>query len=224
VSIRQVVFVPAAPLLVPAVAAGSAGLDEELRAACVAAVAGAKVDGCDDVLVLAPTGEVGRWDGDATWDFAGFGVSRNDADARPRLPWQLGIGAWLLDESGWTGPRRYIGVTSSDEIRGEPDGPHGELILAVGDGSGCRTERAPGHLDPRAERFDEVIADALAVGDASALAGIDPQLADDLLCRSLPVWQTVAAGVRDVPLTSAALDLHVAPYGVAYFVARWSLR
>jgi hypothetical protein len=223
-SIAAVAFVPAAPLLVPQVAGGSAALDEPMRAASLEAVALALDYRPAEVVVVAPTTSVGEWAQDATWDFAGFGVSRTPPDSRPVLPWSLGIGAWLLDEAGWDGPRRYLGVTHGNVtagVAGEAD--IATVVIAVGDGSACRTERAPGYLDDRAEPFDEVIAGLLARGDAAGLGGLDDELASDLLCAGLPVWRWVAAAVADAEITAADLAMHVAPYGVGYFVARWSV-
>jgi hypothetical protein len=142
------------------------------------------------------------------------------------LPWPLGIGAWLLDEVGWDGPRRYLGVSPADDVaaataQGTTDGA--QVVIAVGDGSACRTERAPGYLDDRAGAFDARIADLLARGDAAGLGGIDTALAADLMCAGLPVWRWVSATVGDAEVGAAELVTHVAPYGVGYFVARWSI-
>src|SRR5947209_5584348 len=74
------------------------------------------------------------------------------------LPLSLGLGAMLLDQGGYRGPRRLFAVG--------PDAPAGacaalgaELatgsaptaLLVMGDGSARRTLKAPGHLDSRAE-------------------------------------------------------------------------
>jgi hypothetical protein len=223
--IAAVAFVPAAPLLVPQVAGGSAARDEPMRAASLDAVARVLDPRPAEVVVVAPTTSTGAWPVDATWDFAGFGVARAPADPRSVLPWSLGIGAWLLDELGWDGPRRYLGVGAEAEAIAQACAPTdgATVVIAVGDGSACRTERAPGYLDDRAEAFDEAVADRLARGDAAGLRGLDDGLASDLLCAGLAVWRWVAAAVVDVQVTQAELSMHVAPYGVGYFVARWSL-
>jgi hypothetical protein len=224
VSVTAVAFVPAAPLLVRQVAGGSASLDEPMRAASLGAVARALDPRPAQVVVVSPTTEAGEWSAEATWDFAGFGVPRAPADPRAVLPWSLGIGAWLLDEAGWDGPRRYLGVTSSGRATAAMTGPEDSttVLVAVADGSACRTERAPGYLDERAEPFDEAVAGMLARGDAAGLGGLDDRLAGDLLCAGLPVWRWVAAAVGDAEVTTAELTMQAAPYGVGYFVARWS--
>jgi hypothetical protein len=222
-----VVFVPAAPLLVPQVAGGSAAVDADLRVACLDAVSRALDSDPDTVVVVASTSDPSTWDEDASWDFAGFGVPREPTADRTRLPWPLGIGAWLLDEGGWPGHRKYVGVANSDERdtvcdSRQPDTDSERcVVIVVADGSACRTERAPGHLDPRAEGFDDGIADALSRGDLDALAAIEPTFARQLLCRGVPAWRWLRAALGDVPAGRAELLTHVAPYGVAYFVALW---
>jgi hypothetical protein len=223
-----VVFVPSAPLLVPEVAGGSAALDGELRVTCLDVVSRALDSDPDTVVVVAPASAPATWDEDASWDFAGFGVAREPTVDRTRLPWSLGIGAWLLDECGWTGRRRYVGVAGSDERDSVTDSMNPDLtasercvVIAVADGSACRTERAPGHLDARAEGFDDGTADALSRGDLDALAAVEPALARELLCSGLPVWRWLRAAIKDGPAARPELLTHVAPYGVAYFVALW---
>lgn len=215
-----VAFVPTAPLLVPQIAGGSAALDAELRVACLDVVSRAVDSDPASVVVVASTPACGTWAGDATWDFAGFGVDGERPEGRPALPWPLGIGAWLLDECGWAGSRQYVGIGPDAEL---PDVAVSErsVVVAVADGSGCRTERAPGHLDARAEPFDDGIADCLARGDPAALAATDSSLGQQLLCSGLPAWRWVARAVDDAPIARAELLTHVAPYGVAYFVALW---
>jgi hypothetical protein len=225
VRIAAVAFVPAAPLLVPQVAGGSAALDDALRKASLGVVSRALDARPDQVVVVAPSSSSREWSGDTTWDFAGFGVARTPPDPRPVLPWPLGIGAWLLDESGWGGPRRFVGVSATTP--GEPSVPARDggttVVIAVGDGSGCRSERAPGYLDDRAEPFDDVISDLLARGDVAGFGRVDAEVAGDLLCAGLPVWQWVASEAAAAEVTTAELAMHVAPYGVGYFVALWSL-
>jgi len=224
VSCRSIAFVPAAPLLIPSVAGGSADRDAELRAAAVAAVRTALAAAPDRVLVVAPTPVAYAADGDLTWDFGGFGVDRRVVDRRPRLPWQLGVGAWLLDECGWSGPRSWLGAVQGAEPPAEfPPGVF--AVVAVGDGSARRSEKAPGHLDPRAEAFDLRIAAALRDGDVAALATVDAGLATEVMCHGLPVWQWVSRLVdsQAAATTAGGPTLHVAPYGVGYFVESWLL-
>ncbi|GAA4820767.1 hypothetical protein GCM10025786_30420 [Nocardioides caeni] len=79
-------------------------------------------------------------------------------------------------------------------------------LLVVGNGSAKRTEKAPGHFDPRAEAFDE--------GLRTSFAGIDPALADEL-------WaDTGMLGILPA-LTDAEVLYDDAPFGVQYWVAFW---
>jgi hypothetical protein len=205
-------------LLVPDVAAGSAHLDDELRTACAQVVADL-IAAAPDEIVVGAGWEPGEWAGDASWDFVGFGVPRSP---RPglQLPWPLGIGAWLLDQGGWTGGRRYVGVNAeSERLAGEAR----TALLVVGDGSAARSDRAPAYYDPRAEGFDTAIAGHLARGDVAGLGGVDQALAAELGCGGWAAWRWAAATIGDRPVSAAQLAAHVAPYGVGYFVARWVL-
>lgn len=215
-------FVPSAPLLVPAVAGGSAVLNDDLRVASLQAVRRLMDAAPSEIVVAAPVPPAGEWSGHATWDFSGFGVPREDAAGLERLPWQLGIGAWLLDEAGCVVPRRYLGVGIDDQP-GQVGSSDRATVLAIGDGSACRTEKAPGYLDPRAEAFDAAIADCLACGDIDRLASIDAALAADLMCSGLPVWRWLAAAMAGQPVSGSELSVDGAPYGVGYFVASWTL-
>jgi hypothetical protein len=95
------------------------------------------------------------------------------------------------------------------ELVGEIDeGDAGETgVLVVGNGSAKRTEKAPGHLDPRAEEFDARL--------RASFDDIDLALADEL-------WADAAClgGLR--PLAEADVRYDDAPYGVQYWVAVWS--
>jgi hypothetical protein len=213
-------FVPAAPLLVPQVAGGSAPLDEELREAC-RTVARRLTESADTIVVAASVSGGGAWADEATWGFEGFGVARTPADDRPRLPWQLGIGAWLLDEIGWTGPRRYLAI-DAEQPNEAPISPDSGVLI-VGDASARRTDKAPGHLDERAAGFDAAVATALASGDVAGLGSLDGSLAVELMCTGAPAWRWLAAVVGGRPVIEADLLADVAPYGVGYVVAYWRL-
>lgn len=137
------------------------------------------------------------------------------------------IGAWLLDEAGWTGSRSYVHEVHASDL-------DDAAVLVMADGSARRSERAPGHLDDRAEPFDATIAAALADGDADALGGIDLELADSLLCAGAQAWRTVGDAVSarlhategapvDGSGVEARLHLDDAPLGVGWFVAEWNV-
>ncbi|TWG93940.1 hypothetical protein L615_000600000530 [Nocardioides sp. J9] len=81
-------------------------------------------------------------------------------------------------------------------------------VLVVGNGSAKRTEKAPGHLDERAEAFDAALR-----ADFSA-AATDPALAADL-------WADTTCLADLPPLADADVLYDAAPFGVQYWVAVW---
>lgn len=226
-TVTAVGFVPSAPLLVPDVAGGSAELDRDLREACRTVARHLVSDRPDSVVVAAGWPAGGAWDSGATWGFEGFGVARHPADGRPRLPWPLGIGSWLLDDIGWDGDRRYAGIGDPVDAGSAGVGSAGvgsaTTVLVVGDGTARRTEKAPGHLDDRAEGYDAKIAGCLREGDIAGLGGLDPVLGAELMCGGLVVWHWLAGVLAGRKVATADLLAETAPYGVGYFAATWTL-
>ena len=90
----------------------------------------------------------------------------------------------------------------------------------MGDGCACRTEKAPGYFDPRAEDFDDTVAAALAAADTDALLALDPGLAGELWCAGRAPWQVLAGLVaaRGGPWTGE-VHYNQFPHGVTYLVA-----
>jgi hypothetical protein len=87
--------------------------------------------------------------------------------------------------------------------------------LVVGNGSACRTEKAPGYLDPRAAAFDDALRAGLVSGD---LTGLDVGLGHDLLASLDGIGRlcgVLAPGAR------VSVDYDDAPFGVQYWVMRW---
>ncbi|GAB3086605.1 hypothetical protein [Nocardioides zeae] len=95
-----------------------------------------------------------------------------------------------------------------------------EGLLVLGNGSAMRTEKAPGHLDERAEAFDAALGQALAAADGAALADVDAALGSALWAEVEPLR---ALG-RLLDGAGAAWRVDVtyddAPYGVQYWVVR----
>lgn len=212
-------LVPTPPLLVPEVAGGSAGRDDDLRDACDAALAVLLASGAERLVVLAAAEVTGPVDG--TWDWRGFGVASPARPAAARLPLGLAIGSWLLDRAGDRRPRTAFGVAPADAARagarlvaGAPTG-----LLVCGDGSARRDEKAPGHLDPRAGPFDERCGSALASGDPGEVLRLDADLGRALLSTGVPAWWALA-GAAGAACT-AELTYTAAPYGVGYVVGTW---
>jgi hypothetical protein len=90
----------------------------------------------------------------------------------------------------------------------------GTDFLVVGNGSAKRTEKAPGYFDERAEAFDAALGESLLAGRPA----VDVALAGEL-------WADVE-GISQFPRLSsgcrAQVDYDDAPYGVQYWVARWT--
>jgi aromatic ring-opening dioxygenase LigB subunit len=93
-------------------------------------------------------------------------------------------------------------------------------MLAMGDGSARRSTKAPGYLDPRAQRYDADVAASLASADAGGLARLDPALSAELMAAGRAAWQ-VLAGAAGGGQFRGQLRRLAAPYGVAYLVASW---
>lgn len=95
-------------------------------------------------------------------------------------------------------------------------------LVVMADGSARRGEKAPGHLHPDAVAFDERIELALRSGDAEALAALDPEVGEELWCEGVPGLRVLGELARDRAVV-AYVSYSEAPYGVAWWVARWDL-
>ena len=102
----------------------------------------------------------------------------------------------------------------------EISGPTTLVVMA--DGSASRGEKAPGHLHPDAVAFDDRIDAALRAGDVDTLSAIDATQATELWCEGAPGFHVLAEVARGRPI-EAEVDYADAPYGVAWWVARWDL-
>lgn len=233
---------PAPPLLVPEVAAGAAAELDGARTACsdALAVLAASRPGLLLVVGAAEAGRAGPYPQGARGDFHAFGVDVGvrlgegvgegdgaDDGARP-LPPTLAVGAWLLDHARWGAPVEGLAVAESlkteaalragRELAARADRV---ALLVMGDGSACRTVKAPGYLDERAEGFDAAAAAALGAADTAALAALDATLAAELKAAGRAPWQVLAGAAQGAGLDGRLL-YEDAPYGVGYFVAAWS--
>ncbi|MFE5241849.1 MULTISPECIES: class III extradiol dioxygenase subunit B-like domain-containing protein [unclassified Streptomyces] len=230
---------PCPPLLVPEVAAGAAPELDAARAACIDALGVLAAARPDLLIVVGPTGPDGSgpFPPGSTGSFAGFGVDLTvrlgeaPAGAAPdrALPASLAVGAWLLERAGWAGtPVQGFGVGEHlDAARclragaGLAGGPERVALLVMGDGSACRTVKAPGYLDERAADFDAEAARALGNADLAALSALDASLAYELKASGRAPWQVLAGAAQGAELGGKLLH-EDAPYGVGYVVAAWS--
>ncbi|MGH3292299.1 MAG: hypothetical protein ACRDP7_10870 [Trebonia sp.] len=236
---------PSPPLLATELT-GQADILPELRAACAAAVARLLAAAPEVVAVVGPAETTGPWDPAAQLRLASFapalgqdappsdnskkhhsGPAAAPPAAAPFLPLALGIGARLLDEAGYTGPRTLDGIAEDEPAatclalgRQLAASAPRVALLAVGDGTARRSASAPGYLDERAAPFDEAVERAVRDGDLPAIAALDPALAADLLAAGRPAWQTLAGALSSA---GGRLQTEVlysdAPLGVAYLVA-----
>ncbi|GAA3828537.1 hypothetical protein [Nocardioides panacisoli] len=136
--------------------------------------------------------------------------------------------AACLDAVAALGPRvRVLGTGSGErvgrhlvETAGAEVVDAGESgVLVVANGSAKRTEKAPGHLDERAEAFDETLRELLVGPDPAGLAAIDAELGAELWAD---VGGLVALGDLLAPGQAVDVTYDAAPFGVQYWVIRWS--
>jgi hypothetical protein len=228
---------PCPPLLVPEVAAGAAPELDAARAACDEAVR-AVLAARPDLIVVVGEGPVTREHEQGTvGSFLPFGVDHEvrlgavpeGAEApADRLPLSLTVGAWLLARSGWTG--RVAGYVVKGDRSWPANGEDGTHLanwadrvgfLVMGDGTACRSLKAPGYLDERAEGVDAAIAEALRNGDRDGFfANLDADLAHELKISGRSPWQVMTAAFDEDQNWRVLYE--DAPYGVGYFVATWS--
>ncbi|MCF3171598.1 MULTISPECIES: class III extradiol dioxygenase subunit B-like domain-containing protein [Streptomyces] len=238
---------PCPPLLVPEVAAGAAPELDSARDACLDAVAVLAASRPDLLVVVGP-GEtlpgrdgapsVGPFPPGTHGSFRGVGVDLDVtlgpvpeeafAPGRP-LPQSLTVGAWLLGRARWSGSP-VEGLALPEAAVAEDCAEAGGMLarragrvalLVMGDGSACRTLKAPGYLDERAADFDARATEALGSADLDALAALDVTLAHELKVAGRAPWQLLAGAARDAGLAGRLL-YEGAPYGVGYTVAAWS--
>lgn len=227
---------PCPPLLVPQVASGAAPELDAARTACADAVGVLAASRPDRLYVIGPADGPGRSDfpEGSTGSFAGFGVDvsvrlgSGPAGDRP-LPAALSVAAWLLDRERWgAAPIAGLGIgerqdaaACAAEGRELAASAARVALLVMGDGSACRTLKAPGYLDERAAPFDAAAGRALAAADTEALLALDEGLAHELKAAGRAPWQVLAGAAEGAGLDGRLL-YEDAPYGVGYFVAAWS--
>lgn len=236
---------PCPPLLVPEVASGAAPELDAARDACADAV-GVLAASRPDLLVVVGAADqegTGTYLQGARASFRGFGVDLGaflgtaveprtgfpGSDTARELPASLAVAAWLLSRTRWAdAPVEGLGV--GERLAGDLCVQEGRklaaraervVLLVMGDGSACRTVKAPGYLDERAEGFDAAAARALGAADTAALTALDETLAYELKAAGRAPWQVLAGAAQGAGLGGQLL-YEDAPYGVGYFTAVWS--
>lgn len=230
------VVCPAPPLLAREVT-GADPVVPDLREACASAVADLVADRPGLIAVTGVAAVTTEWDPAGHLDLGryalgrrgglapGVGPSAAPARAAPTLPLSLGLGARLLDEAGYCGPRRLQSVSEDSEpgecaVLGKRLAAAAERVglLVMADGSARRSLKAPGYLDERSAPFDESVQRALRAGDLAALLDLDAGLARDLMATGRPAWQ-VLAGAMNCQRPAGDIRYTGDPFGVAYLVA-----
>jgi len=213
---------PSPPLLC-AELTGRRAVLPELRAACSAAVARLLGEDPEVVVVVGPAAATGTWDPASRLDLSAFAPPATSTGAGSP-PLALGLGAMLLDQAGYRGPRQLQAVGQDEpagacaKLGADLAGSRARMaLLVMGDGTARRGPKAPGYLDPRAEGFDADVERAVRAGEADALLRLDEALARDLMASGRAAWQ-VLAGAMPSPAPAEVL-YRDDPFGVAYLVA-----
>src|SRR5258705_10358339 len=159
-------------MLVPEVAAGAASELDDLRAACRAALAHLANATVDSLIVVGADTSTVRRDPPFGGTMSPWGIDLPiGAPGAAQLPLSLLIGAWLAPGAATfqsvasdATPQECAALGRSLAAEADRVG-----LLVLGDASACRSEKAPGYADPRAEDFDAAVAAALATADGPAL-------------------------------------------------------
>ena len=227
--------VPAAPVLVPQVAQGAAAELELCRGAAGDALSGVLASPADRGVVVGAGTTTRRFGSSSRGSLAGIGVDLavgwGDAEAAPdTLPRSIVVAAWALGQAGWAGVTSAVEVAVEEDPQvclgigaGLADEPGRVVVVVAADGTARRSTAAPGYTDERAHAVDDQWTQALAQADAQALAGLDPQLASELMMEGRAPLQVLAGAVLAAGGTgwSGRSWWSGDPYGVAYAVASW---
>jgi hypothetical protein len=225
-----IAIIPSPPVLVPELAGAAAAELTDLRAAVFAAAGSLPPRW---VAVGAGPIDAARavFGPDSVGTFAGFGADVTvrlspEASAPADLPLCALMAGWVRDRArpdarvtahvypdSEADPAAAMarGERLRAEIEGSPE-PIGVLVVA--DGANTLTAAAPGGYQPGDIEVQKALDDALAAGDAAAVA----RLLSQIVGRA---GFAVLAGLAG-PGPQTAKELYRgAPYGVGYFVGVW---
>jgi hypothetical protein len=215
-------------LLIPAATGGTVGLGDaelaSLRQACAGAVGA--LAGSDLIVIVGGDSRTAGYPAGAAGTLAGFGVPFTIGGGEPVLPLSLTVGRWLLSDEHHVelqGVAADLSPAACRDLGEEIAGRAPSVaILAMGDGPARRARRAPGAVDPEADRYDEQVATALATASASGLARLDAGLDAELFVAGRAAWQVLAgAAAASGAAFTGDLRYSAAPFEVSYFVAQW---
>jgi hypothetical protein len=232
---------PHPPLLIPA-AIGAAASDPPpalgaVRDACDVAVRALAAAQPDLIVVVGggPVGPGGReYEAGAAGSLGDYGIPVTVGEGEPVLPLSLTVGRWLLDQAGvgpgpgGGGPPVLLQAVDQRASAGDciklgimvAERAPGVALLAMGDASARRARGVEGAPDPRAQDYDEEVAEALAAADARWLGRLDPALDEELMVAGRAAWQVLAGAATGTRLCGRLLCM-ANPYGVTYLVACW---
>jgi len=207
--ITRAVLCPATPLLARPLS-GREPVLPDLRAACSDAVKWLLTPRPPAVVIVAPGAKTAEHD-PARLDLSRFAPGMPPGSGTPT---GIGLGAMLLDEAGWDGPRTAWTVAGHSSLDHELNDA---ALLALGDGSAVRllAQREAA----RADEFDAMVEESLRSGD---LGSVNGGLAESLTATGWPVWQVLAAALGSS--WAGEVLYSAAPLGVRYYVAELSRR
>jgi hypothetical protein len=210
---------PNPPLLLPGMTGQPVAEVEVLRGACLEAIGDLLATEPDAVLVV---GARRDYDSEIPLSVA-VGLSLL-AQAGCVLPIDELVMPWDLEPKACAGLGQAL-VTQELVSQDLTAGARRLGLLVMADGSARRTLKAPGYYDARAAPFDAIVEAALRDGDSGALAGLDHQLAAELLVSGRAAWQVLAGAVSEADQSSLRSRVHYSadPFGVWYPVVSWAL-
>jgi hypothetical protein len=240
---QRAAILPHPPLLVPELAGAAAAELDPLRQACLRALELVLAD--DRGAVLVGDGPVwGTPRPDAAGSFRPYGAAVDvtlpplrplDLDGLPepvrldRLPLSLAVAAWVLARldarparlAALTvpvslGPGAAAAVGRQLAARAGTAGPFG--LVAMGDLSARRSDRAPGAFHPDAAAFDAAVAEAFRAGTPGRLLDLAPAVAAELRAAGRVPLQVLAGAFAGATGVRGRVLYEAAPYGVGYLV------
>jgi hypothetical protein len=110
-------------------------------------------------------------------------------------------------------------AATGDRAAGAERGGGRVGLVAMGDLSACRSERAPGAFRPEAAGFDASVGEAFRSGQPARLLDLEPGQAAELLAAGRVPLQVLAGALDGAPALHGQVLYEDAPYGVGYLVA-----
>jgi hypothetical protein len=245
--IAAAAVVPHPPVLVEGLGRDDSPELDRLRSACRRAVE-ATLREVDALLMVGGSPSWGLAAPGASASFAPYGAAVEvalpaAAEAPPaslplpapgpleELPLSLAVAAWLLAEAGRAALPPMTALAVPDSLDGAQAAVLGRALalaagsggavglLAMGDLSARRTDKAPATFHPGAAAFDQQVGQALRDGAPGRLLNLDPTLAATLGVGGRVPLQVLAGALQQARAVRGEVLYEAAPYGVGYLVA-----